>query len=140
MTGAITARPPDGNAFRPGDTLDVSFEWALESAPETVQARLIWFTRGIGTQDVGLVESQPATPTARGDQRFRFRLPPGPYSFSGRLISLVWAVELIADDLAERWEFVMAPDAREVVLPQKIPMDDLKSRMLRARADKSIQV
>ena len=140
MTGTITAHPPASRAFRPGDTVEVSFEWSLASTPESVEARLIWFTRGIGTQDVGLIEAQPATPGARGDQRFRFKLPPAPYSFSGRLVSLVWAVELIADDLAERWEFVMAPDGREIVLPQKIPMNDTTSWVLRAGTDKSVQV
>lgn len=140
MTGSITARPPDRNAFRPGDTVDVSFEWLLESAPESVEARLIWFTRGVGTQDVGLVESQPALSAVKGEHRARFKLPLAPYSFSGRLVSLVWAVELIADDLAERWEFVMAPDGREVVLPQTIPMDDITAWVQNARAGKPVQI
>lgn len=140
MSGTITPRPSPTNAFRPGDTVDVSFEWSLEEAPQSIEARLIWFTRGVGTQDVGLVESQPATPTAVGDQRFRFKLPVAPYSFSGRLVSLVWAVELLAGDLAERWEFVMGPDAREIVLPQKIPMSGITTFSLDARTDTSVQV
>lgn len=109
---------PETSAYRPGDTLDVSVSWDLSEAPKALEARLIWFTQGRGTQDVQVVEAQPAPPNLRDRQRFRFRLPDGPYSFSGKLITLAWAVEFVADDVADRWEFVMAPDAKEIQLGQ----------------------
>jgi len=52
------------------------------------------------------------------DQRtFRFALPEGPYSFSGKLISIIWAIELILEPgpSVERREIVMSPSGREVV-------------------------
>ena len=117
MTGTIAVRASDeSRGRRPRDVLELSFEWTLESAPRRLEARLFWFTQGKGTQDIGIVEIQPATPTARGEQRFRFKLPDAPYSFSGTLISLIWAVELVADDLAERWEFSLSPDGNEIRL------------------------
>jgi hypothetical protein len=44
------------------------------------------------------------------------QLPWGPYSFSGKLISLIWAFELIAlpSEDSIRQEIVIGPDAREV--------------------------
>ena len=119
MTASLTLVPTDGNgARRPGDVLEMSGEWNFDSAPESFEARLFWFTRGKGTQDVGVVETQPvAILETNGHQRFRFKLPEAPYSFSGRLISLVWAVELVAnDDQSARWEFVLAPDGEEILL------------------------
>ena len=47
-----------------------------------------------------------------------FVLPPAPYSFSGKLISLIWAVEVVAEGIKEasRLEFTLSPDGREITL------------------------
>jgi hypothetical protein len=135
MTGTITVKAGDDmRARRPGDVIELTFEWSLDEAPSSVEARLFWFTQGKGTQDIVIIETQPATAAARGDQRFRFRLPEAPYSFSGRLISLTWAVELVADDLAERWEFRLAPDGKEVVLGEAVQDQRLRKLEEYARA------
>jgi hypothetical protein len=138
MTGTITVRDGSPKALRPGETLDVTFEWSLSEAPDTIEARLFWYTSGKGTQDLVIVETQPASPVARGDQRFRFTLPTAPYSFSGSLITLSWAVELVAGELAERWEFVLSPEAREVTLerlpsPERAAFDLRKAEYARTR-------
>jgi len=51
-------------------------------------------------------------------REFRFRLPEGPYSFSGKLISLLWAIEVVASpgDMAGRAGIVVSPSGREVVI------------------------
>ena len=107
-----------GTERRPGDPLELTVSWSLAEPPTSLDVRLFWFTQGKGTRDVGVVESQPVDiGGARGDRRVRFRLPDSPYSFSGTLITLQWAVELIANaDQVARWEFVMAPDGHEVRL------------------------
>ena len=62
---------------------------------------------------------QPVRETVQGEQRVKFTLPAAPYSFSGKLISLIWAVELVADDSdSARWEFVLGPDGAEILLDQ----------------------
>jgi hypothetical protein len=45
-------------------------------------------------------------------------LPAGPYSFSGQLVSLVWALELVASasKTVVRREIEVGPDRREVRL------------------------
>lgn len=114
----LSLKPRDGGATRrPKDTLDIAAEWTLDKAPSAVEARLFWYTRGKGTEDVGIVARERIeSPMARADHRFRFHLPEAPYSFSGRLISLLWAVELVADDEVARWEFTLTPDGEEILL------------------------
>lgn len=107
------------SAFQPGETVEVNALWALSASPTALEARLCWFTRGKGTVDVGVASSQPAAAlTQAGEQTFRFTLPDAPYSFSGKLISLIWAVELVAQpgSRSARCEFALAPDGKEVVL------------------------
>jgi len=112
----------EGN-FGPGDELMGSVDWRCENAPQKMELRLFWFTRGKGTEDVGVVETvRFEQPQSSERRRFRVRLPESPYSFSGRLISLTWALELVAEPpkQAKRLEIVMGPDGQEVRL-DKLP-------------------
>jgi hypothetical protein len=128
MTEPLDITPASGDTSRqPRGVLEMVAQWSLPSAPESLEARLVWFTRGKGTEDVGIVSAERVpSPGASGRHRVRFTLPEAPYSFSGRLISLIWAVELVADKMAVRWEFVLAPDGREILL--KPPADATRLR------------
>lgn len=112
-------------AFRPGDVLRGEAAWHLDGEPEKLSARLFWYTQGKGTQDVGVVEELELSPVAEGRQELRFQIPEGPYSFSGKLVSLLWAVELVAEPGGEtaRAELVVSPTGRELVLvaPEEPP-------------------
>lgn len=108
-----------GTGMKPGEELRGRAVWNLATAPEKLEIRLFWYTRGRGTRDVGVVEHRTiARPAITGEEAFAFHLPACPYSFSGRLISVIWAVELVADEetIGERAEFVLAPDRREILL------------------------
>ena len=120
MNDMLDIKPSSGETSRkPRGALEVIAQWSLTSAPGLLEARLVWFTRGKGTEDVGIVATERIeSPDASGQRRVRFTLPDAPYSFSGRLISLIWAVELVADRAAARWEFVLAPEGREIQLKQ----------------------
>ncbi len=114
MTIALEPRSGDA-ARRPRDVLELTGTWALPVAPGSIEARLFWYTQGKGTEDVGVVEMQRVDiPTAKGDRTLKFALPAAPYSFSGKLISVRWAVELVADREVARWEFTMSPSGAEV--------------------------
>jgi len=117
---AITPTRSDSSR-KPREVLELIVQWSLPSVPTSLEARLFWFTRGKGTEDVAVIATEvvPAT-SAQGTHRVRFTLPEAPYSFSGKLISLIWAVELVADKTAARWEFVLAPQGREILLQQTI--------------------
>ncbi|MBP7633626.1 hypothetical protein KBA41_05625 [Candidatus Ozemobacteraceae bacterium] len=108
-----------GTGLKPGEELRGRAVWNLAAAPQKLEIRLFWYTRGRGTRDVGVVECQTiARPGITGEEAFTFHLPDGPYSFSGKLISVIWAVELVADEetVGERAEFILAPDRREILL------------------------
>ena len=109
----------DRTRFLPGDEIVAAAHWTLDGPPKAVEARLFWFTRGKGTQDVNVVETarfdQPLAEEARP---VRFRLPEAPYSFSGKLISLVWALELVTEPSGEstRVELTVSPTGEEILL------------------------
>jgi hypothetical protein len=54
-------------------------------------------------------------------RHWRVRLPNGPYSFSGQLISLVWSLQLTVDPTgdATELEIIVAPQGREIQLHAK---------------------
>lgn len=110
----------DGRAaFLPGETVEGVASWHFDAAPERVELRLFWYTEGKGDQDVQIVETVPFGQPGADDRRaFRVRLPAGPYSFSGKLISLSWALEVVAEPAsrAGRLPLVISPAGREILL------------------------
>jgi hypothetical protein len=105
--------------YKPGETIGGRVTWQVDEAPQSAELRLFWYTSGKGTQDVGNVDSVVfQTPQMNDDRTFSVTLPRQPYSFSGKLISVVWALELIVEpgSNVERQEFVMSATGEEVVL------------------------
>ena len=103
---------------RPGEPLSGRVTWRVERQPTAAELRLFWYTSGKGTEDVGVVETLSfAAPRPEDHRDFTLPLPREPYSFSGRLISLIWAIELIVEPggHVERQEFVLSPTGKEVV-------------------------
>ena len=106
-------------AFAPGERLEGRIEWSGDADPKALELSLLWYTSGKGTRDVGIVHTYKIdSPGSSGSDRFSFTLPRGPYSFSGKLISLVWALELTCtpgkDTVAK--EIVVSPTGREILL------------------------
>ena len=117
MTGLHLDLANDRRAFKPRESVEGRVSWNVNGAT-SAELRLFWYTRGKGTEDVGLVETVAfPNPQATDQRTFRFALPEAPYSFSGKLVSIIWAVELIVEPgpSVERREFVMSPSGREVV-------------------------
>lgn len=84
--------------FAPGEVLEGSTAWELEAPPRAVSVALLWYTEGRGDQDVGVVATQDFEAPGQRDRRdFAFTIPRGPLSFSGTLISLAWALEVVAE-------------------------------------------
>jgi hypothetical protein len=106
-------------AFTPGEPLSGRVSWRGVDQPSSAELRLFWYTSGKGTQDVGIVQTLTfAAPRPEDGRDFTLPLPREPYSFSGKLISLVWALELIVEPGGHvaRREFVLSPTGLEVVL------------------------
>jgi hypothetical protein len=114
----------DGNrtAFSPGDSLRGVIGWKYDDPPGRIELRLIWFTQGPGPDDVGIVDSLVLQDPLPTDARtFQFRLPAGPYSYSGRNFHIRWALELLAPNQKDfaRSEFVMSPTRQPISFIQK---------------------
>lgn len=119
MTALTIELTDDRTNYAPGEAVSGTVSWSAEQAGEKLELRLFWFTRGKGTEDAGIVEKiQFDRPSLHETRAFQFRLPVGPYSFSGQLISLVWALELVAgpSKTVVRREIEVGPDRREVRL------------------------
>jgi hypothetical protein len=107
------------DAYRPGEMVSGTVAWELEKHASGVEVRLFWYTRGKGTTDVQVVKAKHFdAPGTSGSRSFKFVLPEEPYSFSGKLISLVWALEAVVQpgDRSQRREIVVGPAGREIVL------------------------
>jgi hypothetical protein len=103
--------------FKPGDTIAGQATWHLDTDAEAIDLRLFWFTDVDGSRQVEVVESRRIDrPEPNGERSFRFRIPESPYSFSGRLFTLAWAVELVVipSGEAERLDIVVGPRPIEV--------------------------
>jgi hypothetical protein len=116
MSPLSIAIADDKHAFKPGDSLAGHVSWDV-SEVTSAELQLFWYTRGKGTGDVGIVDTLVfANPQTTDQRSFQFKLPDTPYSFSGKLISILWAIELIVEPetAVERREFVMSPTGKEV--------------------------
>jgi hypothetical protein len=105
--------------FRPGESLEGVAFWELEEAPRSLEVRLYWRTQGKGTVDLVVVQSVAFNGIAARDRRpFRIAFPPGPYSVSGKLVSIVWGVELVSEPKgeSESVEITFSPSGEELRL------------------------
>lgn len=115
-------------AYRPGEEVVGKVAWSVEgdaaegdraAPPERAEVHLAWFTRGVGDEDSDLVASVELPEPAASDWReFRLRLPAGPYSVTGNLVSVAWAVEAVLEpgSRAHRVEIVVSPTGHPVRL------------------------
>lgn len=109
----------DKTTFAPGQAVYGAIQWSLEANPPALELSLFWYTMGKGTRDVGVVETLTLDRLGPcGSKEFSFTLPDGPYSFSGKLISLIWALELTCSEgePMTRQEITVSPTGQEIVL------------------------
>lgn len=105
--------------FRPGETIEGTVSWRFDEAPRSVELRLFWYTEGKGDQDVEIAATFPFEAPGAEDRRgFRLEAPAEPWSFSGKLISLTWALEAVAEPGAKaaRTEILLSPTGSEILL------------------------
>jgi hypothetical protein len=112
--------------FKPGQKVEGKASWSLEGSPSQVEVRLFWRTLGFGIQEVEVVETARFDrPAQVGEAEFQLPLPRSPFSFEGRLVSLDWGVELVAQpgDHATAVELSMSPTGRPIPLRPSAPQD-----------------
>jgi hypothetical protein len=104
-------------SFRPGETIEGSAVWRLGAPLQKGELSLGWSTRGKGSVDQEIVETQAwETAPASGQRTFCFTAPTEPHSFDGHLISLDWWLELHLEPGTEtaRIEIIIAPTGRRI--------------------------
>ena len=83
--------------YYPGEVVTGAVDWSVGSPPLTMAVRLRWRTEGMSwpadTRVLG--EERFDDPQAVGRSDFRFTLPIMPYSYAGKVLSIVWRVELV---------------------------------------------
>lgn len=80
----------------PGEDIKGIAVWQLDRKADAVEVRLFWRTGGRANPDVGIAEKMRFdNPPIEGGQPFVLHAPNGPYSFYGKLITLVWGIELV---------------------------------------------
>jgi hypothetical protein len=105
------------HSYHPGEFIHGVLRWQDAEGTGRIDIRLIWYTSGKGTADVGVAGSESVQgPGTTGEKAFSFVAPNYPCSYSGSLISVSWAIEAIAfpQRFAERTDLVIGPDAREI--------------------------
>ncbi|CAA6696795.1 MULTISPECIES: hypothetical protein [unclassified Lentimonas] len=126
--------------LQPGQQFSGKILWALEKAPQTVRLTLGWFTEGRGTTDHKIeAELSWTTDATSGEEPFEFTLPPSPYSFDGKLISLNWELSLsVKKGKAEhQLPITVSPQGKAVELSavandsKRSPLSFLKRRSIR---------
>jgi len=108
-------------AFEPGESITGSASWDLPGPPSSLDVCLIWIAKGAGTQESG-VGARVAidAPQSRDRRNFELPAPDGPYSYAGRLLSIVWSVEVQAEPggRSGRAELVIAPGGQPLLPPR----------------------
>lgn len=120
----------------PFGTLRGVLRWQGPERPPSLELRVFWMTRGRGTEELEVVSAMPVSLAPDGTSPFSIKLPGLPWSFSGQLISLSWAIELV-DDQGEGCgiaNFVLSPDGkvRELAKVEK-PMSKTKGIGFKSR-------
>lgn len=104
--------------YLPGETVEGVLSWNLIEQPKKVSVSLVWKTQGKGISDTEVAGSTDTGGPAMlaGTLPFSFVIPLEPYSFSGQLVSIIWAVEAKAHkmDFEDRVEIVVSPTGKEI--------------------------
>ncbi len=109
----ITIQLDHTATYTPGAPISGKVLWQnLDPESASLEIRLLWFTRGKGDRDFQVLDQRTvAAPRRAGEFPFEFQAPGYPPSFSGKLVSLIWAIEVIQfpEREAELLEIVISP-------------------------------
>ncbi|NMC62120.1 MAG: hypothetical protein GYA55_03030 [SAR324 cluster bacterium] len=108
--------------IEPNGRIKVQVSWVALKA-RSMEINLLWFTSGKGDEDVQIIETKTLEHIGSdGERSVEFELPDQPYSFSGKLISLHWAIEAVPEtnEESKTIEFILSPTGKEVVLKDSI--------------------
>lgn len=99
MSDATLSIELDTDVAECGDVVVGTARWGRsESAPRAIRTQLRYWTVGRGDTDGAVVAEVDLEGIVQGAGRFELPVPEaGPMSFEGKLMHVLWAVELIID-------------------------------------------
>ncbi len=110
----------DKTAYRPGDTIHGSVHWEGLPEPDLVDLRLVWHTKGKGTQASEMVRHQVIEmPGWSGTKEFQIIAPEWPHSFSGKLLTVQWKLETAGaySETSPPIDLIISPSGSELQMP-----------------------
>ena len=105
--------------FEPQDEVVGRVTWSLHRSPKVVTVTAGWYTQGRGSEDEQIeIEQKWRTDENRGVQGFVLPLSKSPYSYSGKLIEIIWYVSAKTKKggLHTRTDIVVSPNGKPVTL------------------------
>ena len=118
----ISIKLKDGKiSYHPGEKILGELEWDLTQEVQDIAINIFWYSEGIGEQDSEIAETEIIKSPIKSDkQSFEMELPMAPYTYSGNITSLKWAIEAttLEDKVKDIKEFSMTPGNKEIVLPE----------------------
>ena len=79
----------DRNTFVPGQTAEGTISWQFDEEPQKLTLALHWYTRSMAGRQSGMADCiEFERPGLNGSKAFSLKIPQGPYSFKGQLLSL----------------------------------------------------
>ena len=119
MSGEIRLES-ESSVYQPDAAISGTVQWQLDKPAQSLELRLIYHTTGRGTQDVETVALETFSRPALSESRVFSLMPEAgcPWSFSGKLISVVWGLELVTDQeqLVAKCSLVVSPSGQEIDL------------------------
>jgi hypothetical protein len=107
----------DRRSYAPGQALRGVVRWAFDRPPRSAEVQLVWRTEGKGNTDARAAVRQPLS-GARYDAQHRFEItiPPGPMTYHGTILSILWTVEAVTDnpDASAKVDIVVSPHDQPV--------------------------
>lgn len=126
----VTIETDFGNLrYTPGERIRGRVRWDPAPGTSSAHLRLLWFTQGKGDRDVGIAGDLALDqPAAGGERSFEFTAPASPPSFSGRLVSVLWTLELTLEPshLVHRHDITISPTGEELDLT--VHLSDTEAR------------
>jgi len=124
--------------YAPGESIAGVVEWTeLSAKTNRFEIRLIWNTEGKGDTDVQVIDTiNESLPPTSGTTRLDFIAPTRPFSFSGKLISLTWAVEVIEfpgflSHNGAKKTLTISSDRNEIMLTKSFPDNSIVGKLKR---------
>lgn len=107
--------------FEPGDVMTGTARWRSRETVGIAELHLLWTTRGRGEPETQVAAAvRFLNPQLDDERTFRIQLPQAPYSFTGKLFSLVWLVRLTLNNGVpfHQEEIIISPTRSEIRLDQ----------------------